>query len=498
MSKNRLLQQQKMRQKSTVTQPNPYEVLYGLRDNPFPNEALFKTGGNDPRQNGEIYDEEFRQGEERQFFERFVQPPTGDKPLSIGFLRLEQQARGRGNGKSAFLHHVMWRVNEQEWEEWPRDPDAPELFALAVHVLPEPTKQKNFFQLVRLIFETMAARTRRKNGANLSTLFEKVDADLRAAVLYKLLESEPDRIEDLAKIPASDMNASLANLTAFKSLLQDNGLTWEQFAEAAKSAVVAESGGHFNEEFIEDLELSSWELQELWEGRRDGDGYAGLSDHYWQRGGTDWLIDGLMPVLMAAGYQRFHLLLDEFEKIYFYQTSKKRDEFLDSFRQYFYERPSAVMQRSFISSLLTIHPSVDKYLAANWARAGLEDIAPLTPPRMHQHSILLGASQIPKLDHVIVTYLDWYRTEDHAKTHAGTLYPFSDDALHPAMRAAQLFPRSTLWYAHAILRNAAHDKQPAPITREYVERFVSKTPEPPVDDEDRWFAPSQTGTNLRG
>jgi hypothetical protein len=33
-----------------------------------------------------------------------------------------------------------------------------------------------------------------------------------------------------------------------------------------------------------------------------------------QRAGATWLVDGLMPVLMAAGYRRFHLLLDELER----------------------------------------------------------------------------------------------------------------------------------------------------------------------------------------
>ena len=493
MSKNRFQQQQKVRQKSGATPPNPYETLYGLRDNPFPNLALFRTDTDDPRENGEIYDEEFRRDEEKRFFKLFVQPPSGEKPLPIGFLRLAPQAGGRGNGKSTFLHHIMWRVNEQEWEEWPRDREAPELFALAVHVLPEPRRQKNFFELVRLVFETMAQRRRGD-----VTLFQRVDADLRAAMLHELLAAEPDRIEALAKIPANEMNARLADLASFESLLQDNDLTWEQFEEAARAAVVAESGGQVNEEFIGDLELSSWELQELWDGHRDDDGYSDLSDYQWQRRGAGWLIDGLMPVLMAAGYQRFYLLLDEFEKIYFYQTSKKRDEFLDSFRQYFYERPSAATQRGFISSLLTLHPSVDDYLAANWKRAGLEDIAPLTPPRGRHHSIPLDASEPSKLDHLIITYLDWYRTEADAKTRTGTLYPFADGALHPAMRAAQLFPRGTLWYAYAILRHAAQEKKKPPITRDYVERFVSDAPEPPEDDESRWFAPLPAETDLRG
>ena len=491
MSKNRFQQQQKVRQQPAPTVANPYSQLYGLRENPFPNLTLFRTDTNDPRQNGEIYDEDFRRDEEKRFFNLFVQPSTGDLPLPIGFLRLAPQAGGRGNGKSAFLNHIMWRINEQEWDNWPRDAEDPNLFALAVHVLPAPREHKSFFQLVRLIFKTMAQRRRRPDDV---TLFQKVDADLRAAMLYKLLESEPEQMQKLADMSKEEMDDRLGDHDRFVSLLQDNDLTWQQFSDTAMEAVVTESGGQFDNEFLDDLEASSWTLQKLWD---DDDGYAYQSDYLWQRRGTGWLIDGLMPVLMAAGYRHFYLLLDEFEKIYFYQTSKKRDEFLDSFRQYFYERPSAAMQRNFISSLLTLHPSVDEYLAANWKRAGLEGIAPLATGPMGGNSIALDASVIPKLDHLVITYLDWYRTESDDKTHMGTLYPFARDALHPAMRAAQLFPRGTLWYAHEILRKAAQQKVSAPISRDYVERLVSDTPQPPEDDEDV-FTPPQAGTDLRG
>lgn len=101
---------QKLNANPNPTPENPYQTLYGLRDNPFPALALYNAG-DDPRVNGEIYDAEFRAEEEKRFFDLFVKRSTGDDPVRIGFLRLAPQAGGRGNGKSIFLHRMATRLN---------------------------------------------------------------------------------------------------------------------------------------------------------------------------------------------------------------------------------------------------------------------------------------------------------------------------------------------------------------------------------------------------
>src|SRR5512143_3463439 len=98
--------QQQLQDTEPADLETPYQRLYGLRENPFPTLALFAPSVDDPRRNGTIYDHQFRWDEERYFFEMFVQSPTGDRPIELGFVRLDLQAGGRGNGKSAFLHHL--------------------------------------------------------------------------------------------------------------------------------------------------------------------------------------------------------------------------------------------------------------------------------------------------------------------------------------------------------------------------------------------------------
>lgn len=213
MEINPLQRLQKIQNTEPEERLNPYQNLYGLKENPFPSLALFTPSMDDTRRNGTIYDVEFRSDEEKRYFELFVLPPTGDKPKELGFIRLDPQAGGRGNGKSAFLHHLMNRVNERQWNGWTTDLDNLQLSALAVHLLPEPRKQKRFWQFVQLIFETFAEHE----------LFKKVDADFKAAMIIKLLPEAV--INKLSALPNEEILNLLYSSEKFIALLSENGIS---------------------------------------------------------------------------------------------------------------------------------------------------------------------------------------------------------------------------------------------------------------------------------
>lgn len=181
------------------------------------------------------------------------------------------------------------------------------------------------------------------------------------------------------------------------------------------------------------------------------------SDYRWRKFGIDWLTDGLVPVMLVAGYRRLIILLDEFEKIYISQNACERDEFLDGLRQYFFERDSVAVKYQYITTVLTIHPSIYTYVGTNWRRVGLEGLAPLGATTIQNVSVELGPSDAPKLEHLLTAYLDYFRvnTDDPNK---GTSYPFSNDALTPALEAAEFYPRNTLWYANKLLHKVCRGK----------------------------------------
>jgi hypothetical protein len=478
---NVFTRQQKLKGAQVDTPESPYQTLYGLRENPFPSLALFTSSDTDPRQNGTIYDPEFRAQEEKLFFERFVLPPTGDRPLRLGFIRLEPQAGGRGNGKSTFLHRIMLRINKRDWRGWSQDAENPKLYGFAVHLLPGPRKHGNFFELIRLLFETIARES------EFLHLGRSLDREVRAALLLDLLSEE--QIAMLAS--DKEVDQDLEGTARFEALLERNGVGLNQFQDNAAARLQAIWPSALDNAFIQEFLDQGVSFQGAWkEWERTG---KASSDYHWKRSGAQWLVNGLVPVLVLAGYQRLYVLLDEFEKIYTYQTSRKREEFLDSLRQVFYEQDSAAVRRQYVTTLLSIHPSIDTFLASHWGRVGLEQFAPLAPDEIQRFSIELGRSNVKQLTHLLTTYMDYFRTEDDPRR--GTLYPFASAAIEPAMDKARYYPRNTLRYAHLVLQSAAQQKTPAPIPRQYVEDFLEKMA-PDFDDPEDSLALPVSETKL--
>ena len=484
MDKNPFQRQEFLQREAHIEHQTAYQRLYGLRENPFPPLAMFTPSIDDPRRDGRIYDEAFRKKEEKQFFDLFIQSPTGDRPLELGFIRLDPQAGGRGNGKSVFLHHIAERINKQEWHAaWNPNLDDPHLYALAVHLLPEPRKQKRFWQLIYLVFVTLANEN----------LFANIDVNFRAAVLYQMLSEE--QIASLSRRPPADLQKSLQSNENFSILLEEVGFTRSAYLEEAKRQLELVAPSKLNARFFREFILVDCSLERLWE-KWKKEGFA-PNDYQWRNHGVSFFSEGLVPVTIVAGYRRFFLLLDEFEKIYMYQNNLERDEFLDSLRQYFYERDSTIVRNRYVTTAITIHPSIDRYLARNWQRVGLGGLVPLDPRRIAACSIELGASTTAKLLHLVMTYIDYFRIKKD-DLHFETLYPFSEDALEPAVEAARYYPRDTLWFANAILKKSAMKELAPPITREFVENFILSGEKPPVDDDEELFSLPTTLNDLNG
>lgn len=469
MDQNPFNRQKKLKKRVRVIKQSPYQRLYGLRENPFPTMAMFAPSINDPRCNGRIYDKKFRKKEEKEFFEKFIQRPTGDDPLKLGFVNVDAAAGLRGNGKSVFLHHIAERINKQDWNEY-KPKNSHELFSLAVHVLPEPHKRKKFWQFIQLVFESMAGKG----------YFSEIDFNLRVAILMQLLSDE--EIDELSGIPVPAIRKKLSD-DKFKDLLNEFDLTISAFVDEVERAMKSSAGTTFNTRFFEEFSSVDCSIYRLWEKWKES-GFAG-SDYQWRKIGIDLFTDGFVPMTIAAGYRRLYILLDEFEKIYMYQNNRERDEFLDSLRQYFYERDSTISREKHIVTVLTIHPSIYRYLASNWQRVGLEYLAPLDPTRMAECSVELGESTPEKLSHLLITYIDYFRPKK-GDPKRNTVFPFADDALEPAIIAARNYPRGTLWYANAILRKAAEKETQPPIPREFVQKLIDKGMKPPFEDEDEF------------
>ena len=90
----------------TIEKKSEYSQ-FNLYENPFPATPFMMLHSNDKRVNGAIYEKDIRKDEYQQLKEKFLSKPQSDFSRSrLGFL-MDTSYVGRGNGKTAFLMHLL-------------------------------------------------------------------------------------------------------------------------------------------------------------------------------------------------------------------------------------------------------------------------------------------------------------------------------------------------------------------------------------------------------
>lgn len=208
----------------------------------------------------------------------------------------------------------------QDWEgEWVTNADDPNLFCLGVHVLPEPKKQKRIWE-----FSVWSSRPCPIK------LFAEIDKQLRAAMIINLLTEE--QMTELGSLPVEELNQSLSDVQGFSNLLTKYDITFSGFVDLVK--LPGKNSTWRKSLFATNFLENNCSLTAIWADWVNK-GIAG-NDYKWRKEGVEWLTNGIVPVMLVAGYRRLIILLDEFEKIYISQNARERDEFLDGLRQYFF------------------------------------------------------------------------------------------------------------------------------------------------------------------
>ena len=92
----------------------PYEVL-GLRDLPFPTEAVLNPYSHDERKNGMIYAENIVREQIEKFERLLIRPDDFTNRVRLAYLWSKgDQESGRGMGKTALLRYFRQRINK-DW-----------------------------------------------------------------------------------------------------------------------------------------------------------------------------------------------------------------------------------------------------------------------------------------------------------------------------------------------------------------------------------------------
>ena len=166
---------------------NRYAGLNFTR-NPFPTRPSVTPGSSDDRENGSIYVPQLRQKEGATFEKLLIPSDENPQTRSIAFLMDFATRRGRGIGKTAFLHYQKNRIMEDLGNQLSGGNEV----IFSVYVFPGPDgRTRKFWQFHRLLIKalveqeilaTAMCRLRAFSGIIPQDILSKVGEDLQQTI----------------------------------------------------------------------------------------------------------------------------------------------------------------------------------------------------------------------------------------------------------------------------------------------------------------------------
>ena len=371
---------------------------FGFNQNPFPTKPSVRIDSPDFRENGTIYLPDLREKEQLEFEQLLIPRSNQAQTRSIAFLMDYATRRGRGIGKTSFLHHQRTRIMKDLGNELSGDTEV--LFA--IYVLPLPGgKTRKFWQFYKLITQAL------------------IEQDIISTAMWRLRAFSgviPDDV--LEKIGPEPQNT----IGSDKWLNDQKVNVWWDLSRAVREQL--QSLG-INSDLIDNLVNFGHITHSFKQNFFDS-----FSDFSWKSDDGQICFDGLVKVLIAAGFTKGLILVDEVEKIIAPQNSQERRDFADSLRYFFIDGQCENAKFSFYELLLTIHPYIQELLNPHWAAAGLDRFAALSGDLASEYTIYFEPLKQESAIPLAMAYLDESRISSNQK---GTLGPFTREAIEEAL-----------------------------------------------------------------
>lgn len=376
---------------------NKYEK-YGFSQNPFPQKPSVTIGSNDYRENGSIYLQDMRV-EEQEKFERLIVSSSGSfQAKSLIFLMDYATRRGRGIGKTAFLHHQCSRVMADFGENLSNGNEV--LFASYILPLPE-GKSRRFSQFSKTISYALNSQNIIASAMWRIRAFVNV---IPESLFDEITENPAETIGNNKWLQAKGVDVTWGLSRKVKEYLVDNGVNVEMVDQLVNY-------GHLSEQFEHNY-------------------LDNLSDFHWRKDNGKILFDEFVKLFKIAGFTNGILLIDEVEKIVTLQNTQERRSFTDSLRYFFFDGQCINTKYSFFRTLLTIHPYVQELLDPHWKATGLDRFAPLSGDLTKEYTIYFEPLNQIHAVPLAKAYLSASRLDIKDKER---LEPFEKDAIEEAL-----------------------------------------------------------------
>ena len=409
--------------------PSKYVPL-GLKELPFPNEAVVNPYSSDARKNGSIYATSPVKTEIEKFENLLIRPDDFTNRVRLAYLWSKgDQQSGRGMGKTALLRYFRQRINK----DWGATEFKGSFNAVVVYVaFPSQVDRRYMEQLALSALVDIC-----KNGV--------LDAS-RAALRLKHLTEEQAK----AVMATEDGGEEAENLLK-DAILTMKGVDVARLDEAATQELVAAGVETASAKALARGEFE----QHLKSFRKDGNLEPFYVPHDTRI--LDYsralLFNDMVDYLRAAGFAGGYLFIDDIENLVDQMARKARIEFAKEFALCTVRPGYSNTEHSFFSCVLTTHQQASVGLSSAWGDAGLTAIARLDPDS--PNSVELPLPSKDQALEIIIAHLDHYRINAAER---GSVKPFTDDGIEALLKSKQmLHPRLMLSSAAQVVFHAAQE-----------------------------------------
>lgn len=398
---------------------------FNLRENPFPSQPFVNKDASDNRINGKIFEMQIRLEEYQQIESNFLKVSQLDPAhLRLAYV-VDTSYVGRGNGKSAFLVNLLERVNA----EYCLDISAGANKCFAVYMAPEAGgRTKTFDRFVDLLFSSIID----SNIINYCLAALRLEAILSVYPEFKLSHFSSDQ-------------EMIANL---------NSEEWFQKYKIDSKDILRSM---LKNDYLQSLPKDFPLFVGLNRFYRNVPTQNDFKEYYRQQSKSkdrlEFVFSHLVDFFRAANFNGAYILVDDFERIPDFQSSRQKRDFALELRSCLFDGLYTNAKIGFYNFFLVLHAGVPRLVQEAWSDSGMENRAPISPSQFSAKHII----PFEKLtrDHaklLLKKYLSEYRIGSDL---SDDLSPFEEDAVYKIAELSELNAAKILKMAYDLLDRAS-------------------------------------------
>lgn len=395
---------------------------FSLSENPFPSEPTVNKESTDKRINGNIYEMQIRENEINLILTNFIKTPqTNLNHLRLGYI-IDTSYIGRGNGKSAFLLNLLHKINN----EFCLDLSEGQNKCFGAYLSPEPGgRTKTFISFVDCIFDSILK----------SNIISTTLATLRLEVIASLYSN---------KLPEDNGESNLVELLNTENWYVQNNISYSQIqSEIIKNINFKDLSNDFPifyglNTFYPKLVTQDDFVQY----------YKNLKK---PKARIDFIFSDLVKFFLAGNFNGAYILVDDFERIPDFQSSRQKKDFALELRSCLYDGLYTGAKIGFYNLFLVLHAGVPRLISDAWAASGLENRAPITQLN-YKHIILFEKLSKEHVVLLLKKYLNEYRIDSNK---GNSLYPFTEGAVNKMGELSEFNAAKILRMAYELLEKAS-------------------------------------------